>query len=160
MVSCTYDCHWVKHNCCNCKILYNITNIMFWLLCSSCIFHASFSFHSHSHRNTSDYRWAFTQEIACLLAYRWIFRISCLCQSSYKVFSGEFSSSPVHRLLKGFDDCMTLSVGYLFTLILLQICSLVSWRYWLNNVGQFQHLADLVTRINYHNFYMSDTGTG
>ena len=26
------------------------------------------------------------------------------------------------------------------------------------NVGQFQHWADLVTKINYHNFYMSDTG--
>lgn len=26
------------------------------------------------------------------------------------------------------------------------------------NVGQFPHLVDLVTRINYNNFYMSDTG--
>ena len=25
------------------------------------------------------------------------------------------------------------------------------------NVGQFSHLADFVTRINYKNFYMSDT---
>lgn len=26
------------------------------------------------------------------------------------------------------------------------------------NVGQFPHLADLVTRINYNYFYMSDSG--
>lgn len=26
------------------------------------------------------------------------------------------------------------------------------------NVGHFPHLADLVTRINYNYFYMSDTG--
>lgn len=27
------------------------------------------------------------------------------------------------------------------------------------NVGQFPHLADLVTRINYNYFYMSDSGS-
>ncbi|KAK9072417.1 hypothetical protein SSX86_008851 [Deinandra increscens subsp. villosa] len=49
----------------------------------------------------------------------------------------------VDRIDKQFDDCMAF---------LLRVLSFKL------NVGQFPHLADLVTRINYNNFYMSDTG--
>lgn len=49
----------------------------------------------------------------------------------------------VERIEKQFDDCMAF---------LLRVLSFKL------NVGQFPHLADLVTRINYNNFYMSDSG--
>ncbi|XP_071713711.1 uncharacterized protein [Rutidosis leptorrhynchoides] len=49
----------------------------------------------------------------------------------------------VDRIEKQFDDCMAF---------LLRVLSFKL------NVGQFPHLADLVTRINYNNFYMSDSG--
>nr|XP_043628494.1 gamma-tubulin complex component 5-like [Erigeron canadensis]XP_043628495.1 gamma-tubulin complex component 5-like [Erigeron canadensis]XP_043628496.1 gamma-tubulin complex component 5-like [Erigeron canadensis] len=49
----------------------------------------------------------------------------------------------VDRIGKQFDDCMAF---------LLRVLSFKL------NVGQFPHLADLVTRINYNNFYMSDSG--
>ncbi|KAL8227385.1 hypothetical protein R6Q57_017217 [Mikania cordata] len=49
----------------------------------------------------------------------------------------------VDRIDKQFDDCMAF---------LLRVLSFKL------NVGQFPHLADLVARINYNNFYMSDTG--
>uniref|UniRef100_A0A1D1XQE2 Gamma-tubulin complex component n=1 Tax=Anthurium amnicola TaxID=1678845 RepID=A0A1D1XQE2_9ARAE len=49
----------------------------------------------------------------------------------------------VDRIEKQFDDCMSF---------LLRILSFKL------NVGQFPHLADLVTRINYNHFYMSDDG--
>lgn len=47
------------------------------------------------------------------------------------------------RIERQFDECITF---------LLRILSLKL------NVGQFPHLADLVTRINYNYFYMSDGG--
>ncbi|CAA0806250.1 Spc97 / Spc98 family of spindle pole body (SBP) component [Striga hermonthica] len=50
----------------------------------------------------------------------------------------------MERIEKQFDDCMAF---------LLRILSVKL------NVGQFPHLAALVTRINYNNFYMSDGGT-
>ncbi|KAG8377652.1 hypothetical protein BUALT_Bualt08G0055200 [Buddleja alternifolia] len=49
----------------------------------------------------------------------------------------------VERIEKQFNDCMAF---------LLRILSMKL------NVGQFPHLADLVTRINYNCFYMSDAG--
>lgn len=49
----------------------------------------------------------------------------------------------VERIEKQFDDCMAF---------LLRILSVKL------NVGQFPHLAALVTRINYNSFYMSDGG--
>ncbi|KAL9172444.1 hypothetical protein ABFS82_03G047400 [Erythranthe guttata] len=49
----------------------------------------------------------------------------------------------VERIEKQFDDCMAF---------LLRILSVKL------NVGQFPHLAALVTRINYNCFYMSDAG--
>ncbi|PWA74447.1 spc97 / Spc98 family of spindle pole body (SBP) component [Artemisia annua] len=49
----------------------------------------------------------------------------------------------VDRIEKQFDDCMAF---------LLRILSFKL------NASQFPHLADLVTRINYNNFYMSGTG--
>lgn len=48
------------------------------------------------------------------------------------------------RIERQFDECITF---------LLRILSLKL------NVGQFPHLADLVTRINYNYFYMSDGGS-
>ncbi|CAI9786567.1 unnamed protein product [Fraxinus pennsylvanica] len=50
----------------------------------------------------------------------------------------------VDRIEKQFDDCMAF---------LLRILSVKL------NVGQFPHLAALVTRINYNYFYMSDNGS-
>lgn len=47
------------------------------------------------------------------------------------------------RIDKQFDDC----IAFLLRVLSFKL-----------NVGQFPHLADLVTRINYNNFYMSDTG--
>ncbi|KAL6548858.1 hypothetical protein OROHE_008703 [Orobanche hederae] len=49
----------------------------------------------------------------------------------------------MERIEKQFDDCISF---------LLRILSVKL------NVGQFPHLADLVTRINYNFFYMSDGG--
>ncbi|KAL3617819.1 hypothetical protein CASFOL_038140 [Castilleja foliolosa] len=49
----------------------------------------------------------------------------------------------MERIEKQFDDCMSF---------LLRILSVKL------NVGQFPHLAALVTRINYNSFYMSDGG--
>ncbi|XP_015582101.1 gamma-tubulin complex component 5 isoform X2 [Ricinus communis] len=49
----------------------------------------------------------------------------------------------VDRIEKRFDDCISF---------LLRILSFKL------NVGHFPHLADLVTRINYNYFYMSDSG--
>ncbi|KAJ9555779.1 hypothetical protein OSB04_010393 [Centaurea solstitialis] len=49
----------------------------------------------------------------------------------------------VDRIEKQFDDC----IAFLLRVLSFKL-----------NVGQFPHLADLVTRINYNNFYMSDTG--
>ncbi|OMO96626.1 Spc97/Spc98 [Corchorus capsularis] len=49
----------------------------------------------------------------------------------------------VERIEKQFDDCISF---------LLRVLSFKL------NVGHFPHLADLVTRINYNNFYMSDGG--
>ncbi|CAI9116605.1 OLC1v1017798C1 [Oldenlandia corymbosa var. corymbosa] len=50
----------------------------------------------------------------------------------------------IDRIEKQFDDCITF---------LLRILSFKL------NVGQFPHLADLVTRLNYNYFYMSDSGS-
>ncbi|XP_023728168.1 uncharacterized protein LOC111875871 isoform X2 [Lactuca sativa] len=49
----------------------------------------------------------------------------------------------VDRIHKQFDDC----IAFLLRVLSFKL-----------NVGQFPHLVDLVTRINYNNFYMSDTG--
>ncbi|KAL4590979.1 hypothetical protein LXL04_003927 [Taraxacum kok-saghyz] len=49
----------------------------------------------------------------------------------------------VDRIHKQFDD----AIAFLLRVLSFKL-----------NVGQFPHLADLVTRINYNNFYMSDTG--
>lgn len=49
----------------------------------------------------------------------------------------------VGRLLWG-NDCLILTM------------QILSFKL---NVGQFPHLADLVTRINYNYFYMSDNGS-
>ncbi|XP_015884769.1 uncharacterized protein LOC107420350 isoform X2 [Ziziphus jujuba] len=49
----------------------------------------------------------------------------------------------VERIDKQFDDC----IAFLLRVLSFKL-----------NVGHFPHLADLVTRINYNYFYMSDTG--
>lgn len=49
----------------------------------------------------------------------------------------------VDRIEKQFDDC----IAFLLRVLSFKL-----------NVGQFPHLADLVTRINYNYFYMSDNG--
>uniref|UniRef100_A0A2P2M756 Gamma-tubulin complex component n=3 Tax=Rhizophora mucronata TaxID=61149 RepID=A0A2P2M756_RHIMU len=49
----------------------------------------------------------------------------------------------VDRIWKQFDDC----VAFLLRVLSFKL-----------NVGNFPHLADLVTRINYNYFYMSDSG--
>ncbi|WOL11137.1 hypothetical protein Cni_G19898 [Canna indica] len=49
----------------------------------------------------------------------------------------------VDRIEKQFDDC----VAFLLRILSFRL-----------NVGHFPHLADLVTRINYNYFYMSDNG--
>ncbi|XP_050227045.1 uncharacterized protein LOC126676799 isoform X2 [Mercurialis annua] len=49
----------------------------------------------------------------------------------------------VDRIDKRFDDC----IGFLLRILSFKL-----------NVGNFPHLADLVTRINYNYFYMSDSG--
>ncbi|KAG5252365.1 gamma-tubulin complex component [Salix suchowensis] len=49
----------------------------------------------------------------------------------------------VERIEKQFDDC----IAFLLRVLSLKL-----------NVGNFPHLADLVTRINYNYFYMSDNG--
>ncbi|KAJ8758768.1 hypothetical protein K2173_000489 [Erythroxylum novogranatense] len=49
----------------------------------------------------------------------------------------------VDRIEKQFDDC----VAFLLRVLSFKL-----------NVGNFPHLADLVTRINYNYFYMSDSG--
>ncbi|XP_078433225.1 spc97 / Spc98 family of spindle pole body (SBP) component isoform X2 [Wolffia australiana] len=49
----------------------------------------------------------------------------------------------VDRIEKQFDDCISF------------LLRILSFRL---NVGQFPHLADLVTRINYNHFYMSSSG--
>ncbi|KAM5564734.1 gamma-tubulin complex component 5 [Rosa sericea] len=49
----------------------------------------------------------------------------------------------VDRIEKQFDDC----IAFLLRVLSFKL-----------NVGHFPHLADLVTRINYNHFYMSDTG--
>ncbi|KAM0047048.1 putative gamma-tubulin complex component protein [Helianthus debilis subsp. tardiflorus] len=49
----------------------------------------------------------------------------------------------VDRIDKQFDDCM----AFLLTVLSFKL-----------NVGQFPHLADLVMRINYNKFHISDTG--
>ncbi|KAB2010275.1 hypothetical protein ES319_D10G227100v1 [Gossypium barbadense] len=49
----------------------------------------------------------------------------------------------VDRVEKQFDDC----IAFLLRVLSFKL-----------NVGHFPHLADLVTRINYNNFYMSDGG--
>ncbi|XP_057993655.1 uncharacterized protein LOC110635596 isoform X2 [Hevea brasiliensis] len=50
----------------------------------------------------------------------------------------------VDRIEKRFDDC----IAFLLRVLSFKL-----------NVGQFPHLADLVTRINYNYFYMSDNGS-
>ena len=40
----------------------------------------------------------------------------------------------------------------------IQVCFAMQVLSFKLNVGQFPHLADLVTRINYNYFYMSDSG--
>ncbi|KAK7828583.1 gamma-tubulin complex component 5 [Quercus suber] len=49
----------------------------------------------------------------------------------------------VDRIEKQFDDC----IAFLLRVLSFKL-----------NVGHFPHLADLVTRINYNYFYMSDSG--
>lgn len=49
----------------------------------------------------------------------------------------------VDRIERQFDDC----IAFLLRVLSFKL-----------NVGQFPHLADLVTRINYNYFYMSDNG--
>ncbi|CAK9165066.1 unnamed protein product [Ilex paraguariensis] len=49
----------------------------------------------------------------------------------------------VDRIEKQFDDC----IAFLLRVLSFKL-----------NVGQFPHLADLVTRINYNYYYMSDNG--
>lgn len=49
----------------------------------------------------------------------------------------------VDRIEKQFDDC----IAFLLRVLSFKL-----------NVGHFPHLADLVTRINYNYYYMSDTG--
>ncbi|KAL9663352.1 hypothetical protein QQ045_018738 [Rhodiola kirilowii] len=49
----------------------------------------------------------------------------------------------VGRIEKSFDDC----IAFLLRVLSLKL-----------NVGHFPHLADLVTRINYNYFYMSESG--
>ncbi|XP_056693277.1 uncharacterized protein [Spinacia oleracea] len=49
----------------------------------------------------------------------------------------------VDRIEKQFDDC----IAFLLRVLSFKI-----------NVGHFPHLADLVTRINYNHYYMSDNG--
>ncbi|XP_059634056.1 uncharacterized protein LOC132276584 isoform X2 [Cornus florida] len=49
----------------------------------------------------------------------------------------------VDRIEKQFDDC----IAFLLRVLSFKL-----------NVGHFPHLADLVTRINYNHFYMSDSG--
>lgn len=49
----------------------------------------------------------------------------------------------VDRIEKQFDDC----IAFLLRILSFKL-----------NVGHFPHLADLVTRINYNYFYMSDSG--
>ncbi|XP_062101066.1 uncharacterized protein LOC133806986 [Humulus lupulus] len=49
----------------------------------------------------------------------------------------------VDRIEKQFDDC----IAFLLRVLSFKL-----------NVGNFPHLADLVTRINYNHFYMSDSG--
>lgn len=49
----------------------------------------------------------------------------------------------VNRIEKQFDDC----IAFLLRVLSFKL-----------NVGHFPHLADLVTRINYNYFYMSDSG--
>ncbi|GAA0157206.1 non-motor microtubule binding protein [Lithospermum erythrorhizon] len=48
------------------------------------------------------------------------------------------------RIEKDFDDC----IAFLLRILSLKL-----------NVGQFPHLADLVTRINYNYFYLSESGS-
>ncbi|KAL5725403.1 hypothetical protein ACHQM5_008550 [Ranunculus cassubicifolius] len=50
----------------------------------------------------------------------------------------------VDRIERQFDDC----IAFLLRVLSFKL-----------NVGQFPHLADLVTRINYNYFYMSDSGS-
>lgn len=50
----------------------------------------------------------------------------------------------VDRIERLFDDC----IAFLLRILSFKL-----------NVGQFPHLADLVTRINYNYFYMSDSGS-
>ncbi|CAN4092763.1 unnamed protein product [Withania somnifera] len=50
----------------------------------------------------------------------------------------------ITRIEKQFDDC----IAFLMRILSFKI-----------NVGQFPHLADLVTRINYNHFYMSHNGS-
>nr|GMD94539.1 gamma-tubulin complex component 5-like isoform X1 [Ipomoea batatas] len=50
----------------------------------------------------------------------------------------------VDRIDRQFDDC----IAFLLRILSFKL-----------NVGQFPHLADLVTRINYNYYYMSDNGT-
>ncbi|KAM6544138.1 hypothetical protein CsatB_008585 [Cannabis sativa] len=49
----------------------------------------------------------------------------------------------IDRIEKQFDDC----IAFLLRVLSFKL-----------NVGNFPHLADLVTRINYNHFYMSDSG--
>ncbi|KAJ8541065.1 hypothetical protein K7X08_001881 [Anisodus acutangulus] len=50
----------------------------------------------------------------------------------------------INRIEKQFDDC----IAFLMRILSFKL-----------NVGQFPHLADLVTRINYNHFYMSHNGS-
>ncbi|KAL5558187.1 hypothetical protein UlMin_034398 [Ulmus minor] len=66
------------------------------------------------------------------------------------LYSGAVSSAnkvkcekDVDRIDKQFDDC----IAFLLRVLSFKL-----------NVGNFPHLADLVTRINYNYFYMSDSG--
>ncbi|KAG9440720.1 hypothetical protein H6P81_020885 [Aristolochia fimbriata] len=67
-----------------------------------------------------------------------------LCSSAANSAIQSSCDNEVDRIEKQFDDCIVF---------LLRVLSFKL------NVGHFPHLADLVTRINYNYFYMSDNGS-
>ena len=70
-----------------------------------------------------------------------------VCESSC-VWSGLFGHGYMHVAYLRY----WIGVNYLFGILIMQVLSFKL------NVGHFPHLADLVTRINYNYFYMSDSG--
>jgi gamma-tubulin complex component 5 len=81
------------------------------------------------------------------------------CEMELDRIEKQFDECVVFLLRVGFcplqQDLMIswLSEMYVFLKSPLQILSFKL------NVGHFPHLADLVTRINYNHYYMSDTGS-